>query len=126
MQPDDRSLVAKGLYDAAAWQKSPFIQGFLAGLKGFIVGAGAGSLTNSMRGKNPVTGALIGGAGVGLLSALAKSTAQEIENSNQDQAMRYHLRRIAEEEPTFFMPPPKVFGPLFERFHAESHRRKER
>lgn len=121
MHPDQRNLYTVGADETLHWEKSPFIQGFLAGVKGAIAGAGAGSLVNAVRGANPITGALIGGAGVGLLSGVAKALSQDVDNTNQEAALRYHLLRLGQREPMIYMPPPRVFGPLFNRLHHAAH-----
>ena len=123
MDNDNRGYLTRGLDDAAYAQKSPMMQGIASAAKGLLLGAGAGSLINAARGASASHGALIGGLGVALLSGLATAAKQEVENTNTEAAMRYHLTRIGDREPMIFMPPPKVFGPLFSRLHAMAHRK---
>ena len=118
---DNRGLLDDGLSGIQTWQKSPFIQGLLSGVKGAIFGAGAGSAVNALRGKSVGAGALVGGIGAGLISGLIRAASQEIENTNQEAAMQYHLNRIGDREPMFFMPPPRVIGPLLHRLHQRAH-----
>lgn len=121
MQSENKSTYVRGAEETLHWEKSPFIQGFIAGVKGALIGAGAGSLVNLARGANPAAGALVGGVGVGLLSGLSKSVAQDVDNTNQEAALRYHLMRLRDREPMFYMPPPRIFGPLFHKLHRDAH-----
>jgi hypothetical protein len=104
-------------------EKSPFVQGFLAGLKGMLLGAPAGAAVQAIRGGSPLTGAIIGGLGAGLLSGIGKSLEQKMENINVEEGMRYHIEQLKSREPLVFMPPPSIFGPVFRRFHAREHGR---
>ena len=122
MNSSNDGLISEGLSAAQTYQKSPFIQGFLAAIKGSLLGAGAGTLVNAVRGKNPVSGAIIGGLGAGIISGLARAASQEVDNRNEEAALRYHLLRIGDREPTIYMPPPKVMGPLFRKLHMMAHR----
>lgn len=119
----DQGLIVRGIEDTERWKRSPFVQGFLAAAKGGLVGAGAGTLINAVRGASPVAGALVGGLGVGLLSGAAKAISQDIENVDQESAMRYYLMRLKEREPMVYMPPPSDFGHVFTRFHDWAHRK---
>ncbi len=112
---DERNLYDKAVYDITLAEKSPFIQGLISGTKGLLIGGLAGGAVNAFRAKSPLTGALIGGLGTGVLMGLARAASQETENANRDAALRYHLMRISDKEPTIFLPPPQTFGPLLHR-----------
>lgn len=118
---DDRPYLSSSLEDTEHFQKSPAIQGFIAGLKGAMLGAAGGGAVGALRGSGAAKGALIGGLGVGLLSALTRAAAQKVENINEESALRYHVLRLADREPLIYMPPPKVFGQLFHKLHAQEH-----
>lgn len=118
---DERSPVTQGIEETVHWQKSPFIQGFLTGVKGALLGAGAGSAVQAVRGKSIGAGALIGGLGTGVLAGIAKAIGQDLENVNREAAIRYHAHRIMDREPLFFMPPPTYMGRIFSRFHEAAH-----
>lgn len=121
MQPDYRGVYTRTADETLHMERSPFVQGFLAGLKGALIGAVGGGVVNAVRGANPLLGAAVGGAGVGLLAGVTKGISQDIDNTNEEAALRYHLERIREREPMIYMPPPRVFGPLFHRLHLRSH-----
>lgn len=105
----------RAAYDVVTTEKSPFIQGLIAGTKGALLGGLAGGAVNAMRSKSPLLGALVGGLGVGTLVGVTRATAQEIDNSNREAALRYHLKRLSDREPTIFLPPPQTFGPLLRK-----------
>jgi len=121
MNDYDRGIVPSSIGETKYLEKSPFIQGFLAGLKGALIGAPTGAAIQAMRGKNPLLGAVIGGLGAGFASGLAKATAQKLENVSEEEALRYHVEQMKAREPFVFMPPPASFGRLFTRMHSGEH-----
>lgn len=102
-------------------ENSPFIQGFLAGLKGLLLGAPAGAAVQAFRGGSPILGAAVGGIGAGLAMGLSKGTDQKLHNINVEEGMRYHLEQIKNREPLVFLPPPATLAQLFRRFHRSEH-----
>jgi len=118
---EQRGLVPGLMGEAVAFEKSPFIQGFLAGVKGALLGAPAGAAVQLARGKSPLLGAIIGGLGTGLISGVAKTLAQKVENVDVEEAMRYHAMQLKAREPMIFMPPPATFGRIFSRMHQREH-----
>ena len=105
---DDRGLVPSSLGETTHWEKSPFIQGFIAGFKGALMGAPAGAAVQAIRGKDPIIGALIGGLGVGVLSGVARASAKKLESVSAEEAMRYHILQMKGREPFVFMPPSSL------------------
>ena len=105
---EERGVVPEALGETSAWTKSPFIQGFLAGMKGFMVGAPTGALVQALRGKSPLVGGIVGGLGAGLVTGIAKATHQKLENVSAEEDFRYHINQIKGREPFVFMPPPPL------------------
>ena len=118
---DERGLVAESFGETKHLEKSPFVQGFLAAVKGALLAAPAGAAVAALKGKNPILGALIGGLGVGALSGIAKATTQKVDNISAEEAMRYHIAQMKSREPMIFMPPPSVFGKIFTHYHGREH-----
>ena len=106
---EDRGLIPETLGDKSTFEKSPFIQGFLAGIRGVIVGAPVGAIAQAARGRNPLVGAIVGGLGAGVATGLARGVAQKLENIESEENFRYHLNQIKSREPFVFMPPPELF-----------------
>jgi hypothetical protein len=121
MDDYNRGLVSSSIGETKYLEKSPFIQGFLAGLKGALIGAPTGAAVQVLRGKSPLLGAVIGGLGAGLVSGLARASAQKLENISSEESLRYHVEQMKAREPFVFMPPPASFGRLFTRMHSGEH-----
>lgn len=102
--------------ETAAWTKSPFVRGLIAGTKGLLLGAPAGALVQAMRGKNAIVGAAVGGVGAGLFAAAAKAMEQDLLNQEHEGVLRYHAERLKSREPLFFMPPPHQLGQYFAKY----------
>jgi hypothetical protein len=122
MYPESGIHVAPQYYDSVVQvQRSPFIQGFIAGLKGALLGAGGGSLVNALRGADPLKGALIGGLGTGIVAGLSKGVSQHMDNLNEESIQKYYAMRIKEREPAVYLPPPASFSQIFNRYHEMAH-----
>ena len=121
--PENRGLLPEAVGETFHLEKSPFVQGFLTGLKGALFGAPVGALVQHVRGQNPLLGALIGGLGAGLAAGATKYVSQDLENVSQEEALRYYAQRLKAREPMLFMPPPPRFGQIFRRFHNQEHGR---
>lgn len=116
-----KSLFTEGLEDAIHVQKSPFFEGFQRGIQAGLIGAPTGALVQALRGKNPILGAIMGAAALGVPTGLLAAATQKVENLDQEAILRYHASRIKEREPLFFMPPPHHLGRVFSKMHAEGH-----
>lgn len=103
-------------------ESSPFVRGFLAGMKGAILGAPMGGFVQALRGKDPIMGAIVGGLGAALAAGGAKALTQSVENTEFEENMRYHVENMKDREPFLFMPPAQQMGGLFTRFHNLAHR----
>jgi hypothetical protein len=112
---DQRSLVGTGIDEAVHLEKSPSVEGFLAGLKAALVGAPVGAAIAAAKGANPTAGALIGGASAGALIGILKGMTKKVENLDTEAALRYHALNIKSREPMFFMPPKQQLGRYFTR-----------
>ena len=110
-----RSLIGETIDVAAQAEKSPLVEGFVAGLKAALLGAPIGAGVQALRDKSPMTGAVIGAVIPGLLAGLARAGEQKIENLGTEAALRYHAENIKEREPYFFMPPRHELGRYFSR-----------
>lgn len=117
----DKSLLTSTIEEGEAWQRSPFVQGLLAGAKGVLIGGPTAAAIQLARGKSPIMGALVGAAATGLVAGLGKAVQQDVENQEQEAILRYHAERIKSREPLFFLPPPQRFGALFSRLHSKEH-----
>jgi len=117
----ERGVVPTLVGDTIGIEKSPFVQGFLAGVRGLLIGAPAGAAVQAIRGKNPIMGAIIGGLGAGLLGGITKGLAQKVDNVDVEENLRYHALRMKAREPLLFMPPPSVFSNVFSRMHMREH-----
>lgn len=106
-----------------AFNKSPFIQGLLAGLKGALVAGPAAAGVQALRGKNPILGGALGAIAAGVLAGAGKAMVQDIKNQTTEATLRYHAERLKEREPFIFMPPDHEFGPLFSQLHTREHQR---
>lgn len=115
MDEQNRGFVPTSVGETVHLEKSPFIQGFLAGIKGALVGAPTGAVVQALRGRSPLLGAIIGGLGAGILSGAAKASVQKIENVSTEEAMRYHIEQMKSREPFVFMPPPPTLARVFTR-----------
>lgn len=118
---ENRGPVVQSIAETEYWSKSPFVQGFLAGVKGALVGAPAGALMQYARGKNPLVGALIGGLSAGAALGGMKALTQDVENVADEERLRYHALRLKGREPLLFMPPPHYLGHIFTKMHAKEH-----
>jgi hypothetical protein len=117
----ERGLVPKTVGETKYLEKSPFVQGFIAGVKGALLGGAGGAAVQVFRGKSPLLGALIGGLGAGIASGLSKGVSQDVENISTEEAMRYHMERMKSREPFIFMPPPPTLAQVFSRYHQRAH-----
>jgi hypothetical protein len=118
---ENRGVLPEFVGAGITLEKSPFVRGFLAGIKGALIGAPTGAAVQLMRGKNPVLGAILGGLGAGVLSGVSRGLAQKAENIDVEEAMRYHALQMKSREPFLFMPPPSAFGSVFRRMHVREH-----
>ena len=121
MAYEDKSPTAIALENVEALDKSPFVQGLLAGAKGALVGGPLGAAIQYARGKSVGFGALAGALGAGAVTALARATRQDVSNQVEEGRLRYFVGRMKAREPLVFMPPAHHFGPLFTRFHDAAH-----
>lgn len=123
---EHKTPLTSAIEEGEAWQRSPFVQGLLAGAKGALIGGPTAAVIQLARGKSPILGAVLGAAATGLAAGLGKAVQQDIENQEQEAILRYHSERIKSREPMFFLPPPQRFGTLFSRLHAKEHGWEER
>ena len=110
-----RSFVGKTVDEAVAIERSPLVEGFIAGLKAALVGAPVGAAATSLAGKGALPGALAGALIPGLVAGLAAAGNQKMENLNTEAVIRYHTENIKQREPMFFMPPRQYMGKYFSR-----------
>ena len=120
---EERGLIPESVGEAVHLNRSPFVQGFMAGLRGLLVGAPAGAITQIVQGKNPLVGAVVGGVGAGLAAGFTKGLTQKMENVDIEENMRYHALQMKAREPLIFMPPPSVFARVFNQAHRREHDR---
>lgn len=113
--------ISSSFEEAHKFDRSPFVQSFLAGTKGALLGGPLAAGIQALRGKSATTGAVVGALGAGLAAGLAKAVERKMENLNQEAVLRYHAEQILSREPYFFMPPPVRFGQLFTGFHNQAH-----
>lgn len=118
---EERGLVPGVVGETIGIEKSPFVRGFIAGVKGLLLGAPTGAAVQAMRGKDPLLGAIIGGLSAGLVSGVSRGLAQKVENVDVEENMRYHALQMKAREPLIFMPPPSVMSNLFSRMHKREH-----
>ena len=64
----ERSYIPETIGATKYVENSPFVRGFMAGIKGLILGAPAGAAVSVLRGGSPAVGAIVGGLGAGLLT----------------------------------------------------------
>jgi hypothetical protein len=114
--------IASAIRETKYLESSPFIQGFLAGVKGALLGAPMGGFVQALRGKDPIIGAIVGGLGAGLVSGGVKALSQSVNNSEFEENLRYHVGNMKDREPFTFLPPPQHMQGLFSRFHNLAHR----
>jgi len=112
---DDRSLIGEAIEKTVQVERSPMVEGFVAGLKAALMGVPIGAGIQALRGKDPVTGAIVGGVVPGLLAGLTRASEQKLKNLNTEAIIRYHTQNIKEREPMFFMPPRQFLGRYFSR-----------
>jgi hypothetical protein len=121
LQEPQKGALPVALEEASHLEKSPAVQGFLAGLKGALFGAPAAGFIQAVRGKAPIPAAILGGLGAGLAMGLAKYLKQNVENVETESDIRWHAARIKQREPLFFMPPAQHMGSIFSKFHSRAH-----
>ena len=92
-------------------EKSPTQSALIGAIKGAIIGAPAGAVVSHLSGGSASAGGFIGGLLAAAAFGAANAITKDVENKEQESALRVHLENLKDREPFFYMPPK----PLFER-----------